>query len=336
MKIAVCFNQAPAQAKHGEQLDRISEADAKAEAEAVAKALRLLGHAPLILPLGNQLTPFINALQKAQPLVVFNLCEGFWGESRHEQHVAALLQLLKLEHSGSSPLALGLTQNKVLTKDLLSQHGLPTPHYLLVAAGETVPVNHQLNWPLIVKPCREDASLGITSQSVVDNTRALTERVNYIHKRYQQGALIEEFIDGREFNVALLGDREFKVLPIAEICFGTDLNHQIVSYAGKWLEKSNEYAATQPICPALLTLQEQTTMEQVAQRACHLLGCRDYARVDIRLRAGIPYILEVNANPDISPNAGLARAASAAGLEYPALIGHILELCLTRLETVHA
>lgn len=336
MKIAVCFNLAAAVPLRGEQQDRISEAGAEVEAEAVASALRLLGHTPHLVPLGAEVAPFVTALQNEKPDLVFNLCEGFWGESSRELHVAALFELLGLPHTGSPALTLGLTQNKALTKDLLTRHGLPTPNYLLLQPGESLPEEFELQWPLIVKPCLEDASLGINAESIVSDEIALFSRVRYIHDRYRQGALIEEFIDGREFNAAVLGDCFLEALPVSEICFREGLPQQIVSYAGKWLENSTEYAATEPACPADLSTQEQRTIHDVALQACRLLGCRDYARVDIRLRNGIPYILEVNANPDISPDAGLARAAHAAGLDYPALIGRILELCLVRMEKTDA
>jgi len=336
MKIAVCFNLAPVAPLRGEQQDRISEAGAEVEAEAVASALSLLGHTPALIPLGAEIAPFVTALQKENPELVFNLCEGFWGESSREMHVAALFDLLGLPHTGSPALTLGLTQNKVLTKDLLTRHELPTPDYLLIEPGESLPEEFKLRWPLIVKPCLEDASLGITAESIVNDEIALLGRVRYIHDRYRQGALVEEFIDGREFNAAIIGDRFLEALPVSEICFRDGLEQQIVSYAGKWLENSTEYAATEPACPADLSIQEQKSIHEVALKAGRLLGCRDYARVDIRLRNGVPYILEVNANPDISPDAGLARAAHAAGLDYPTLISRILELCLARMEKTNA
>jgi len=336
MKIAVCFNQAPAVPLRGEQQDRISEAGAETEAQAIASALRLLGHSPSLIPLAADITPFISALQKERPELVFNLCEGFWGESSREMHVAALFELLSLPHTGSPALTLGLTQNKALSKDLLARHGLPTPNYLLIQPGDPLSEGFDLRWPVIVKPCLEDASLGITAESIVSDDIALVSRIRYIHDRYRQGALVEEFIAGREFNAAVIGDRFLESLPISEICFRQGLNLQIVSYAGKWLEDSPEYAATEPVCPAELSKHELQSIQQVALQACGLLGCRDYARVDIRLRDGIPYILDINANPDISPDAGLARAARAAGLEYPALIGRILDLCLARMEKTDA
>lgn len=334
MNIAVCFNQARAVPLRGEPRDRISETGSETEAKAVVSALHRLGHSPSLIPLGADIGAFVTALQNARPELVFNLCEGFWGDSSRELHVAALFELLNLPHTGSPALTLGLTQNKALTKDLLAYHALPTPEYLLIQPSESLPEEFDLHWPVIVKPCLEDASLGITAESIVSDETALFSQVRYVHDRYRQPALVEEFIEGREFNVAVLGDRYLEALPISEIKFRDGLPQKIVSYSGKWLENSSEFSGTEPVCPAPLLAQEKKILCQTALQACRFLACRDYARVDIRLRDGIPYILEVNANPDISPEAGLARAARAAGFDYSALIGRILELCFARMEKI--
>ena len=332
MKIAVCFNQAPTIPVRGENQDHISESGSEVEARAVASALQQLGHAADLIALGSEIAPFVATLEAARPDLVFNLCEGFWGESGRELHLAALFELLHLPHSGSPALTLGLTQNKALTKDLLIRHGLPTPSYLLVQPGAELPAPFPLQWPVIVKPSLEDASLGITCESVVSDEKSLRMRVRYIHERYRQGALVEEFIEGREFNAAVFGDSSLESLPVAEIRFHQGLARTIVSYSGKWLEDSHEYAATEPVCPAPLESEVQQRIQQLAVEACRLTGCRDYARVDFRLRDGIPYILEVNANPDISPEAGLARAARVAGIDYPSLIDRIVKMTIARKE----
>jgi D-alanine-D-alanine ligase len=336
MDIAICFNRAPAKVLKGEPADRISEAGAEVEAKAVRKALKELGHSATLHPLGEDITPFIDGLRQLAPQAIFNLCEGFWGDSRKEMHVAALLELLGYAYTGGTPLCLGLTQDKVRTKDLLLRHHLPTPNYVLVKMGEQYPKTRDLSYPLIIKPRFEDASLGITQDSIVDNESSLRRRIKYVHETYQQGALVEEFIDGREINVGILGNAPFEPLPLAEIVFKPGLPRSIVSYDGKWLEDSEEYARTEPVCPAPLKAKEEFLVRDVALRAYKILECRDYARVDIRLREGVPYILEVNANPDISPDAGLARAAKVGGLAYPRLIERILSMALKRKELLHA
>jgi D-alanine-D-alanine ligase len=337
MNLAVCHNLAAPRLLRGERCDRIAEQGAAVEAAAVANALATLGHCPVIVPFGDDPAAFLGQLLATRPELIVNLCEGIWGDSHLEMHAAALLELTGRPVTGSGPLSLGLTQDKLRTKELLLANGLPTPRYLLVRRGEALPAAPGLSYPLIVKPRSEDASQGITDASVVDAFPALQTQVDYVHRTYCQDALVEEFIVGRELNAAILGNGDAAmVLPLSEIGFDPALPRPIVSYAGKWLEDSPAYLGTVPACPAELTDADATAVNTAALAAFHNMGCRDYARVDIRLRNGVPYILEVNANPDISPEAGLARSAAAFGLDYPALIGRIIDAALRRTEKPHA
>ncbi len=336
MRIVVCYNETPVLPVRGESIDLISEQGSRLEAEAVFRALRELGYDATVIPLRDNIAEFIRDLQITSCELVFNLCEGFWGDSRREMHVAALLEIMNLTCTGASPVCLGLSQDKVRSKDLFSAHHLPTPAYTLASLG-----THQLHiagmkFPMIVKPRFEDASLGINGASIVSNSRDLHMRVDYVHRTYHQDALVEEFIDGREFNVAIIGNQPTQVLPISEICFDSTLAAGIVSYKGKWLEDSAEFIGTRPVCPAPLSCRQELLLRDVALRAYNLLECRDYARIDIRFRQDVPYLLEVNANPDIGPEAGLARSAAAAGLSYPFLISRLVELALKRKEAANA
>jgi len=332
MRVAVCYNQTPDQTSHGEVRDRIAAAGSLDEANAVLRALGELGHQAGLIPLGSELSDFIQRLQGFVPEVIFNLCEGFWGNARQEMHVAGLFELLGIPTTGSGALCLGLSQDKLRTKALLLQAGLPTPAYCLARPKEKFPHFEKLSFPLIVKPAYEDASQGIDAASVVETRKALMQRVEYLHATYRQPALIEEFIDGRELNVAILGNRKPSVLPVAEITFAASLPRKIVCFDSKWSPQSAAYQGTVPVCPAQLTPRVHLQVNDLALRAYKLLGCRDYARVDMRLRGSTPFILEVNANPDISPDAGLARAAKAARLTYPELIKRILECVSKRKE----
>jgi D-alanine-D-alanine ligase len=337
MIVAVCYNLAAPAPPRGESIDRIAEQDATQAAAAVATALTTLGHRAVTIAFGADPAAFLEALRATAAELIVNLCEGVWGDSHKELHAAALLELTGVPVTGSGPLSLGLTQDKVRTKQLLLAKRLPTPAFTVVRYGGQLAAEPDLRYPLIVKPRSEDASLGISEASVVDNLKALQEQLAYVHRTYRQDALVEEFIAGRELNAALLGNGDdLVVLPLAEIRFDPALAQPIVSYAGKWLESSTAYGGTVPVCPAELGEADATAVRAAARRAFRTLECRDYARVDIRLRDGIPYILEVNANPDISPGAGLARSAAAGGLDYPALIGRILELTLHRKEKHHA
>lgn len=337
MNIAICHNLAAPQPVRGEACDRIAEQGSAHEALSVAAALTALGHRPLVVPLGADAAAFLAQLQATGAELIVNLCEGIWGDSHLELHAAALLELTGLPVTGSPPLCLGLTQDKLRTKELLLANGLPTPRHLAAPYGEPLPAAVALDYPLIVKPRSEDASQGITDASVVDDLAALQAQVAYVHRTYRQDALVEEFIVGREINAAVLGNgSEAVVLPLSEIRFDSALLRPIVSYAGKWLEQSPAYRGTVPECPAILKEADAAAVNAVALAAFRAMGCRDYARVDLRLRDGIPYILEVNANPDISPEAGLARSAAAFGLTYPELIGRIIDAALRRTEKLHA
>lgn len=329
MKVAVCFNLAVTKPVRGELHDRISEAGAEEEATAVTAALRRLGHVPALIPLGSEVVSFIGKLQLLRPAVIFNLCEGYRGDSSREMHIAALYELLDIPYTGSSPICLGVTQDKALTKDILVRHGLPTPEYYRVRINDPLP-KLAIKSPFIVKPCCEDASLSIGPDSIVTTEAALKKRIRYIHDRYSQDALVEKFISGREFNAAVLGNPPSSMLPLSEIEFAKDLKHPIVSYAGKWESESADFNGTTPVCPATVDDKTRKKIEKTVLSACRLLGCRDYARVDIRLQDDIPYILEINANPDICPDAGFARAARSGGYDYPSLIQRLLNMALAR------
>jgi len=336
MNVAVCYNLTAPVPNRGEVLDRIAEQGAAREAKAVADALFVLGHKAFIVPFGDDPAAFLGKLKVPRLDLIVNICEGVWGDSHRELHAAALLELTGLPVTGSGPLALGITQDKLRTKDLLLANNLPTPRYFVARRNEPLTAT-ALTWPLIVKPRCEDASQGITEASVVDDFPALQKQVDYIHRTYSQDALVEEFIPGREINAAVLGNAcDALVLPLSEIRFDPALPRPIVSYAGKWLEETEDYLGTMSTCPAALTEADITAIKAVALAAFHITGCRDYARVDIRLHDGTPYILEVNANPDISPEAGLARSANVYGLNYPDLIGSIIDAARRRTEKPHA
>ena len=191
-----------------------------------------------------------------------------------------------------------------------------------------------LKFPLILKPLREDASLGIDSGAVVYTMRDLRKRVEYIIEKFSQPAIAEEYIDGREFNVAIIGNgRDMRALPPSEIVFvdfpeGTP---RIISYEAKWVAESPLYKKTVPRCPAEIPGYLKDELYSVALKSFEIMGCRDYARVDMRLgEDGNLRVLEVNPNPDISSDAGLARAAGAAGLDYPSLISEIVSIAAKR------
>lgn len=302
----------------------------------VESALRKEGFDTRITPLQGFhrgiLDDFIRGIKGSDELI-FNLCEAAFGKSSFEMNVAALLELYGLEHTGSGPLTLGLALDKGLTKDILNSRDIMTPEYAVLREPPTK-LKRSLKFPLIVKPLREDASIGIDSGAVVKTMKALRKRVEFIINTYKQPAIVEEYIDGREFNIAVLGNgKETRALPPSEIDF-TEFPEElpkIVCYEAKWVAESPLYKKSKPVCPANVPESMRTELEGVALRAYETMGCRDYARVDVRVgEDGNIKVLEVNPNPDISMDAGLARAAKAAGLEYPKLISSIVAAASAR------
>jgi D-alanine-D-alanine ligase len=259
---------------------------------------------------------FIIWLQDAKPDLIINLCEGYNGIPQLEPNVAAVFELLGIPYTGNNSKVLSLCQDKYKTKVILDSYGLQTPRCFLVSSSDQIP---EITFPLIVKPNNEDGSLGVGINAVVFNKKELQDRVERIVDNYEQAALVEEYIDGREFNIAIYDNSEPKALPASEIDFSkmpSGAPH-ICSYEAKWHEGSVLFIGTPPICPARIDSFLMENLQQNALKAFRVLGCRDYARVDFRVSDdGTNFILEVNPNPDISKSAGYARALAAAGIDY--------------------
>ncbi len=273
----------------------------------------------------------ISQINNYSPDVIFNFVEAVEGISSYEYCIAGVFQLLGYNITGNIPSCLGNCLNKERTKNILSSHGIDTPDFITVKfSTKLIKENFNLRFPVILKLLNEDASIGISEFSVVDDFEKLNKQLSFLQKMYKQDVIIEEYIDGRELNVAILGD---SVLPISEIEFKTlpDGLPKIVTYDGKWMADSVYYENTKPVCPAKLNQTLKKRIEETALRAYEVMGCRDYARVDMRLdKNNVPFVIEVNPNPDISTDSGFARAASASGLSYPDLLAKIAEFALIR------
>lgn len=301
-------------------------------AKTVEAALESEGKAAVLIPLRDKVEDFIKAIKLENADIIFNLCEGAMGKSIFEMNVAALLELFNFKFTGSPSITLGLALNKARAKDMLFANNIPTAPYLVM---QEVPsrLTMDLRFPLIVKPVQEDASIGIDEDAVVKNMTALKKRVDYVIKNYKQPAIVEEYIDGREFNVAVIGNNRPKALPVSEIDFSrlSENNPKICTYEAKWVTDSPVYLKTPPVCPADISRELEQELFSIAVKAYNVLGCRDYARVDMRMgEDGMPKVLEVNPNPDISPNAGFARSAAADGLDYSRLILEIVSMAHNR------
>jgi D-alanine-D-alanine ligase len=303
------------------------------EVVAIEESLRSGGYNPYVLEVDYFSKDLIHTLLKIAPRFVFNLCEEINGKCELEMCIAGLLELLGIPYTGSDPFALGLALNKFHVKQILRSAGVPTARGFVCYPGQKAGIPRGMRFPMMVKPSRQDASLGINSNSVCFTLEQLQKQILYIHKAYEQEALVEEYLDGREFNVSVIGDKNPEVLAISEINFAglPDGEPKIVSYRAKWDEESPMYQFTIPICPADMPKRLENRIKSIAIRSSRCIGCRDYARVDMRADSrGSIYVLEVNPNPDISPKAGFARAARSAGYSYSEIILRISEAAMER------
>jgi len=290
------------------------------------------GYAVSALGVDDDVAASLSEIRRRAPDVVFNLCESICGDSRFEPLLPLLMEKDGIAFTGSGSFALSLALHKHKAKEILRARQVPTPGAELLSRADA-PV--ALGFPLIVKPSREDASVGIYSESVVSSTGALSTRVAHVISQYHQPALVEQYIEGREIYVSLLGrpGDTPEVLPFYEIDFsGLPADRpRIVSFEGKWVEGSVEYEGTKPVlCELPAPLRER--VGEAARGAFEALELRDYGRVDIRLHAdGTPYVIDVNPNCDLSHQAGgFAKAARAAGLTYDDVAFRILDLALSR------
>ena len=310
--------------------------------EQVQTALEVLGHQVTRVAADSDVEPVVSELRRAHADLVFNLAESFAGVSALESNVAALLNLLDLRYTGSSPAGLLLAGDKSLTKKVLRFHGIQTPEFATVYRG-AVDWAGDIEFPVIVKPPQEDASIGITGGSVVSDLKELFGRIDSLQAEFRQPVLVEEFIDGREFYVGVLGNLEAHALPVMELDF-TGLPAgapKIASWDAKWgadgsgagegAERSAEFAGTKSVFPSDVDDDLSERMQRTAVECFEALRLRDYARIDLRVSSsGQIYVIEVNPNCYLERNAEFARAADKDGTSYQGLIARIAELATAR------
>lgn len=290
----------------------------------VANAIIEIGHDVTLLAIDENC---FDALREIKPDVIFNVCDdGIHNNARMEPHVTTIFEILRIPYTGANYFALGLGQDKARTKMLLAFNGIPTAKFQLFPTTDEQ-LNPGLRFPLIVKPNFEDGSIGIKNDSVVHDELQLKNAVAKIIKTYRQPALVEEFIDGREFNVSILGNGKKLVLPPSEIIYDNFPANtpKILTYDAKWLEESDVFKKTYSKCPTVIDAKLEQQMKKIAAETYDLVACRGYGRIDFRLdNEGIPHVLEINPNPDISKTAGFAKTCHAAGIPYINMIEKIL------------
>ena len=329
-RIAVLYNVDFEDARPEDDPMWASRADVAFVATSVATALASSGYDPQLVGVDGDLAGLRNRLLEHEADCAFNLCESLVGDARLESAVPLVLELLNIPFTGSPPEVLAFALRKDRVKQRLEAAGIPTPRgQVLTRPGDPC----DLPFPLIVKPVREDGSAGISHASVVRGAAELAIVVESLVTSFRQPALAEEYIDGREFNVAMLGHPTPRVLPLSEIDFTglPDGVPHIVSYDAKWTSGSVDDLGTVPVMHPSLPNAVAARVRRVAADAFRAVGVRDYGRVDVRLAAsGIPYVVDVNPNCDLSPHAGMARAAAAVGIDYDDLAGLLVRYALRR------
>jgi D-alanine-D-alanine ligase len=327
-RVVILFNEPVLPEDHP---DAESEHEILYTVDEVEKVLSGAGYE--VRRLGVQRDPavLVNGLQELKPDCVFNLFEGLADVYETEAYAAGLLEWLGIPFTGSPYQTLTLARRKHLTKHLLQGAGLPTADFVVVEELPVPPCH--IEWPVIVKPANQDASIGLDQGSVVTNQERLNERVAYLLDTYGPPVMVEQFIRGREFNLAVIENPDIMVLPVSEILF-IDKDPDfwpIVTYDAKWKPGSRDYESTPAKYPATVAPKLKEKLQALAKDAFRLLGCRDYARVDFRVKpTGKPYILEVNPNPDFSPLAGLSGGLISAGMTHAQFTIDLVKRTLAR------
>jgi D-alanine-D-alanine ligase len=299
----------------------------------VVKTLQRSGHQVRVLGVQHELKPIRDEIENFKPDVVFNLLEEFHGQAAYDQNVVSYLELLRVPYTGANPRGLMLARRKDLSKKLLHYHRIPTPAFAVFPMRRKIKRPKGLELPLIVKSLSEDASYGIAQKSVVDSDEKLEERVKFIHERVGTAAIVEEYIEGRELYVCVIGNERLRVLPIWELEFGDGAagGSRIATAKVKFDVKYQERRGILQGPAEDLTPELRNRIHNLTKRICRTLELDGYARIDFRLSAdGTPYFLEANPNPEIALHEVFAEAALHDGLSSAEMLNRILALGISR------
>jgi D-alanine-D-alanine ligase len=307
----------------------VREAEWKMEFD-VIETLRERGHDVDVLGIHDDLVPIRHRIGSFKPQIVFNLLEAFAGVTSFDQNVVSYLELLRMPYTGGNPRGLILARDKALSKKLLAYHRIPVPEFTVVRRGRKPRLSRKLQYPLIVKSLFFEASVGISQASVVENEDQLVRRVEFIHESLGTAAIVEQFIDGRELYVGMLGNDRLQVFPVWEMSFAKmpENRWRIATERVKW---STKYQERHGIMTDVADLSPEIFVraQHLARRVYRALDLNGYARIDLRLSAdGRPYVLEANPNPNLAYGEDFAESAERAGVTYERLLERIVALGL--------
>jgi D-alanine-D-alanine ligase len=297
----------------------------------VLHTLRRPGHEVRVVGVGDHLTELRETIDEWKPHIVFNLLDEFSGIISYDHYVVAYLELIRQRYTGCNPRGMMLSRDKVLTKRILATHRVATPAFRLFPFGRRFREPSRLEFPLFVKSATEDASLGISQASLVEDMKSLRERVEFIHDQVQSDALVEEYVDGREIYVGVLGNARLTTLPPWEMDFGTlsQAQTRIATRKVKWDRNYQTKHGIKTGKAQDLTDEQREQLSRLAKRTFRALYMSGYARMDFRMRSdGSMFLLEANANPNLSKGEDLADSAKAVGISYMKLIDRIVQLGL--------
>ncbi|MGH7725403.1 MAG: D-alanine--D-alanine ligase family protein [Candidatus Eiseniibacteriota bacterium] len=306
----------------------------KEDRQEIHEALRAGGHSPFYVEIDGT-KESLRKLADAECDLVFNLTESWAGDDTKDINLAAYLELLGFRYTGAGPAGLHLAQNKSIAKKIFAFHGIRTPYFASVHRGR-LDWSHDLQFPVIVKPGREDGSIGIAFNALCESIKDLMERIHDLHEKFDAPVLIEEYIEGRELYVGVLGNAEPEALPIVELDLSKlpEGTPKIAGSEVKWEKGTVAYKVTKSVLAADLEEERIAELQQIAVQAFRALELRDYGRIDMRLAPdGRVYVLEVNPNPWLHSTAEFAMAAKKAGRDHEALIEEIVQLALGRQRT---
>lgn len=328
LKVLVLFDVPNPPEENPDYSQELTTPDWKAEAD-VIKALNALGHEPRLLGVHDDPGAIINEIKAHRPDLVFNLTEEFNRRSSLDRDVPALLEMLDVRCTGNGPTGLTLCKNKGMAKEILSYHRIKFPDFTVFHPGAVIKRPKRLDFPLFIKPLKDEASYGISQDSFVETDDAFEERIRYIHDRMKQEALAEEYIEGRELYVSILGNRRLQVLPIREVIFTKmpEDRPRFATFKAKWDEAYRQRWGIENVFAGNLPNGLPEKISRVCKRVYRALHLRGYGRIDLRLTADNRiFILEANPNPNLSSEDEFAQSAMKAGMSYEAMVQQILRL----------
>ena len=329
LRITIAYNE-PEKGRYHALGEALAEEDVLEAVKAVNAALLELGHDVELLPLQPPLREAARKIKAIKSQLTFNLFEGFGNKPESEGAVASLIEKTGICYTGCPSSAIALAQNKPGAIAFLMKSGIPVPECQVIAPRNIS--QFCLSFPCIVKPVGEHASHGLTADSVVSDMASLERQVERVSAHYGGEAFVQEFLSGREFNAAVLGNRELTVLNPSEIVYTLPPDMpKILTFVAKWQEDTVYFKGTRAVCPAPIPAEYRESIKALVKRVYVLFGCRGYARVDMREdREGHLKVIDVNPNPDISPGTGAFLQAYAAGMTYNEFIEKIVNLALER------